>query len=118
MKFVIPVLLCSSLAASAADAGGIWTLVCTTENGFKRESKLDLKVEGDSLSGTVSSERGKAPIANGKISGDEIAFDLIRDARYDVITVHYKGRIEGGEMKLTIQYGKRDPVAVTGKKGS
>jgi hypothetical protein len=66
----------------------------------------------------VSSERGRAPIANGKISGDEIAFDLIRDARYDMITVHYKGRIEGGAMKLTMQYGKRDPVAVTGKKGS
>jgi hypothetical protein len=118
MRFVIPLLLCSSLAAGAADAGGVWTLDYTTGNGLKRQSKLDLKVEGDSLSGTVSSERGSAPIANGKISGDEIAFDLVRDARYDVITVHFKGRIEGGAMKLTMQYGKRDPLVVTGRKGS
>jgi len=110
--------LCCSLTASAADVGGIWKLAYTTENGLKRESMLDLKVEGNQLSGVLSSERGKAPISNGKLSGDEIAFDLVRDARYDVITVHYKGRIEGSSMKLTMQYGKRDPVPVTGKKGS
>ena len=47
MRFVIPLLLCSSLAAGAADAGGVWTLDYTTGNGLKRQSKLDLKVEGD-----------------------------------------------------------------------
>jgi hypothetical protein len=117
MKRVILVLLCASLATSAADPGGIWTLAYTTENGLKRESKLDLKVEGNSVSGVVSSDRGRAPIANGKISGGDIAFDLIRDARYDVIAVHYKGTIEGDTMKLTMQYGTRDPVTVIGKKG-
>ena len=118
MKHVIPILLCASLAASAADAGGVWKLVYTTENGLKRVSTLDVKMEGDRFTGMISSDRGRAPVANGKISGDEIAFDLIRDARYDVVTVHYKGRIEGDTMKLTMQYGKRDPVAVIGKKGS
>jgi hypothetical protein len=118
MKRISLVLLCASLTASAADPGGIWTLAYATENGLKRESKLDLKVDGGSVSGVVSSERGKAPIANGRINGADITFDLIRDARYDLITVHFKGRLEGDTMKLTMQYGARDPVAVIGKKGS
>ena len=118
MKRLVPILLCASMAASAADVGGIWKLAFTTANGLTRESKLDLKVEGDSLAGTVSSERGTARIEKGKISGDEIAFDLIRNSNNDEITVHFKGRIEGDTMKLTMQYGKRDPVAVIGKKGS
>jgi hypothetical protein len=118
MKLVIPILLCASLAASAADAGGVWKLAYTTENGLRRESKLDLKVEGGSLAGTLSSERGMARIESGKINGDEIGFDLIRKSNNDEITVHFKGRIEGDTMKLTMQYGKRDPVAVTGTRGS
>jgi hypothetical protein len=118
IRRVVPILFWASLAASAADANGIWKLAYTTENGLKRESKLDLKVEGDSVSGTVSSERGTARFSSGKITGDEIAFDLIRNSNYDEITVHFKGRIVGDTMKLTMQYGKRDPVSVTGKRGS
>ncbi len=118
MRRLILVLFCASLAAHAADPSGIWKLIYVTENGLKRESKLDLKVEGDSLSGTVSSERGTARFSSGKINGNEIAFDLIRNANYDEITVHFKGTMEGGAMKLTMQYGKREPVPVIAKKGS
>ena len=117
MKRVI-LILCCALTATAADVSGIWKLAYSSENGLKREAMLDLKVEGGQLTGVLSSERGKAPISKGTIRGDEITFDLVRDARYDVITVHYKGRIEGGAMKLTMQYGKREPVPVTGRKGS
>lgn len=118
MKRAFLLLLCAGLTASAAGVSGLWTLAYTTENGLKREATLDLKQEGDQVSGVLSSERGKAAISNGRLSGDEIAFDLVRDARYDVITIHFKGRIEGGAMKLTMQYGKRDPITIAAKKGS
>jgi hypothetical protein len=118
MKHVILILFWASIAASAADISGVWNLAYTTENGLRRESKLELKVDGDSLSGILSSERGRAPIEAGKISGDEMGFDLIRKSNNDEITVHFKGRIEGGAMKLTMQYGKRPPVAVVATKGT
>ncbi len=118
MRLTIILLFFFHVAANAADAVGAWTLGYTTPNGMKRESKLDLKVEGDTLTGSLSSDRGTAKIDSGKISGNEIAFDLIRKSNNDEITVHFKGRIEGNTMKLTMQYGTREPVAVTGKKGS
>ena len=117
MRCAIPMLLFAGLTAHAADAGGTWSLSYKTANGLTRKSKLDLKVEGDSVSGTLSSDRGTARVENGRITGVEIAFDLIRNSNYDEITVHYKGRIEGNTMKLTMQYGKRDPIAVIGKRG-
>ena len=118
MKLILLLLWCATLTASAADASGIWDLTYTTTNGLRRESKLDLKVEGDNLAGTLSSERGTGRIENGRISGNEITFDLIRKSNNDEITVHFKGRIEGSAMNLTMQYGKREPAAMTGRKGS
>jgi hypothetical protein len=118
MRLTIALLLFFNLAANAADAGGTWDLGYTTPIGMKRQSKLELKVEGDTLTGSLSSDRGTAKVDSGKVSGDEIAFDLIRKSNNDEITVHFKGRIEGNTMKLIMQYGTRDPVAVTGKKGS
>ena len=118
MKRFIPILLYASLAASAAEVSGVWNLAYTTENGLRRQSKLDLKVDGDNLSGTLSSERGRAQIEAGKVSGDKIGFDLIRNSNNDEITVHFKGRIQGGVMKLTMQYGKRPAIAVIATKGT
>ena len=111
-------LLSASLATFAADAAGTWKLSYTTENGLRREALLDLKVDGDSVTGTVSSSRGSAQIEDGKISGEEISFQLARKGNGDEIAVRYKGRIEDGTMKLKMQFGRREAVAVTGKRGS
>ena len=88
----------------------------STENGLPREATLNLKVEGDRLSGAWSSDRGLALIENGKVSGGDIRFDLIRKANYDEIPVHFKGRIEGETMKLTMQFGQRKPIEITARK--
>jgi hypothetical protein len=116
MKCVVSILLFTGLA-SAADPGGVWNLAYTTGNGHQRESKLDLKVEGDRLEGTLSSDRGTARIEAGKINGDEIAFDVVRKSNNDEITVHFKGKVEGSTMKLSMQYGQRAPVTIAGNKG-
>jgi len=116
MKCVVSILLFTGLA-SAADPGGVWNLAYATGNGHQRESKLDLKAEGDRLEGTLSSERGTARIESGKINGDEIAFDVVRKSNNDEITVHFKGKVEGGMMKLSMQYRQRAPVTIAGNKG-
>jgi hypothetical protein len=118
VKRVLFILLFARLVLSAADPSGVWQLAYTTENGHVRESKLDLKVEGDSLIGTLSSERGTAKLENGKISGNEIGFDVVRKSNNDEITVHFKGKVEGGTMKLTMQFGNRAAFTLLGKKGS
>ena len=106
----------ASIVACAADAAGTWRLAYSTENGLPREATLNLRVEGDRLGGTWSSDRGLALIENGKISGNDIQFDLVRKSNYDEIAVHFKGRIEGETMKLTMQFGRRKPIEITARK--
>jgi len=112
------ILFFASLAAFAADVAGAWKLSYTTENGLQREALLDLKVDGDRLTGTLSSSRGSAPVEDGKINGDEISFQLVRKGNGDEIAVRYKGRIEDGTMKLKMQFGRREAVEVTARRGS
>jgi len=73
-------------------------------------------MEGERLSWAWSSDRGLALIENAKISGDEMRFDLVRKSNYDEIAVQFKGRIEGGTMKLTMQFGRRKSVEITARK--
>jgi len=110
------VLLFTGLAAPAADVAGSWKLAYTTENGLVREATLDLKLEGGHLSGTLVGDRGKAQIEEGNVSGDDISFTLLRKGNNDEIKVTYQGKVEGGTMKLKMQYGHRTPVDVTAKR--
>jgi hypothetical protein len=110
------VLLFAGLAAPAADVAGSWKLAYTTENGLTREATLDLKLEGGHVSGTLVSDRGKAQIEEGNVSGDDISFTLLRRGNNDEIKVTYQGKVEGGTMKLKMQYGHRTPVDVTAKR--
>ena len=70
------------------------------------------------LSGTLASDRGKAQIETGKVSGDEISFSLLRRGNGDEITVNFSGKVEGATMKLKMQYGRRQPVDVEARRVS
>ena len=118
MRSLAVALLFATFASSAADITGLWKLTYTTENGLTREATLDLKLDGDRLSGTLASDRGKAPIETGKVSGDEISFSLLRKGNGDEITINFSGKVESGTMKLKMQYGQHQPVDVTGKRTS
>jgi hypothetical protein len=111
-------LLLATLASSAADIAGPWKLTYTTENGLTREATLDLKVEGDHLSGSLASDRGKALIETGKVNGDEVSFILLRKGNGDEIPVNFSGKVEGGTMKLKMQYGQHQPVDITARRAS
>jgi hypothetical protein len=118
MKLALAILLFDAIEAWGADPSGIWNLAYKTPSGLTRESKLELATHGDSLEGTLSSDRGTARIESGKISGNEISFDLVRNSNNDEITVHFKGTIDGGAMQLKMQYGSREAVEISGRKGS
>ena len=103
-------------AACAADIDGKWKLIYTTGNGLQREAILEVKAEDGKLGGKVSSDRGTAPIEAGAINLDEISFNLVRKGNGDEIKVEFRGKIEDGVLKLTMQFGKREPVVVLGRR--
>ncbi|MBI3696494.1 MAG: polysaccharide deacetylase family protein [Acidobacteria bacterium] len=107
-----------SVKAPAADAAGVWKASYTNPDGQTRETTLNLKVDGDKVSGTIASQRGSAAISDGQVSGDDISFTVVRRGNGDEIQVTYKGKVEGETMKLTMQIDGRDPIQMTAKRGS
>ncbi|MGC4005584.1 MAG: hypothetical protein QM811_21700 [Pirellulales bacterium] len=92
----------------AADAGGKWTW--TVQQGKKDAKKdveytADLKVEGDKVTGTVSSSAKKGtPVAieDGKIEGDKVSFKVSRANKEGTkIVSEYSGKVEGDTLKGT-----------------
>src|SRR5262245_34416162 len=96
MRFLQIGILGAGLVSSvyAADLTGRWVATTTTPDGEKRETIFALKAEGDQLTGYVSSaQQGDANISEGKISGDEISFVVLREFFDQMRKIPYTGRV-------------------------
>jgi hypothetical protein len=87
--------------AWAADVDGKWTAQVPGRGGQTRETTFTFKAEGEKLTGTVSGMQGDNPISDGKISGDEISFTVKLNFQGNEITLLYKGKVSGEEIKMT-----------------
>jgi hypothetical protein len=113
------VALCSAVGLAAApDVLGVWNLSYTTREGQKLASTVTLKMEGEQIAGTLSSPRGSVPIQDVKVDGDNISFAVVRVGFGDTIRVDYTGKFKGDSMKLKMKVGAREPIDVTGTRGS
>src|SRR5262245_50639180 len=98
----------------AADVNGKWTAqVPGGRDGQLQETTFTFKVEGDKLTGTVSGRQGDTPIADGKITGDEISFTVTRERQGATIKQLYKGKVSGDEIKFirSVEGGQGDRPA-------
>ena len=62
-------------SAFAADVTGKWVGSVETPNG-PIELTYDLKADGETLSGTVSSAMGSLPLNKGKIAGNVLTYEV------------------------------------------
>ena len=108
--------LCVSAAAARADVAGAWTMTYTTKEGVSLESTLTLKMEGDKLTGTVSSARGSVALNEVSVAGDQITFVILRVGFGDSVRIEYTGKVDGDTMKLKMKAGAREPLDVTVKR--
>jgi hypothetical protein len=103
-----------------ADIDGKWTAQVPGRDGQPQETTFTFKLEGDKLTGTVSGRRGDTPIADGKLSGDEISFTVTRERQGATIKQLYKGKVTGDEIKFTRSteggQGNQPPLEFTAKK--
>ena len=101
-----------------ADVGGKWTAQVPGRDGQPQETTFTFKVEGDKLTGTVSGRQGDTPIADGKISGDEISFTVTRERQGSTIKELYKGKVSGDEIKFarSVKGGQGPPIEFTAKR--
>ena len=105
-----------AVVASAADIDGKWKSEFNTPDGQTRTTTFTFKAEGDKLTGTVSGRQADTPITDGKISGDEISFVVVRNMGGEERKIQYKGKLAGDEIKLTMSFGDMPPREMVAKR--
>lgn len=103
MKWLWILMMVFAVTASAADVTGTWKGSIDGPNG-KIDVTMVLKADGDKVTGTYSSQMGEAPIADGKLDGDNISFSVTRNFNGDEFKLTYKGKVGATEMKLTVSF--------------
>ena len=107
-----------AVGAFAADVSGKWTAEMPGRDGQTFTSTFDLKADGNTLTGSVTGRMGESPISNGKVEGDNISFDVVREFNGNSFTIHYKGTVSGDNIKLKVE-GPRGPAReVTAKRAT
>lgn len=104
MKLRLLALSCLlAVSAFAADATGKWTAQMPgRDGGNPMNITFDLKADGSTLTGNVGGARGQTDISNGKVDGDKVSFDVVREWNGNSMTMHYTGVISGDTLKLTV----------------
>jgi hypothetical protein len=99
VRALVLIAVCLAVAW-AADVSGKWKAEYQSPDGQTRQSTFTFQVSGEKLTGTVGSARGDAQISEGRVSGDDISFTVIRNFGGDDIKFLYKGKVSGDEIKL------------------
>ena len=96
----------ATLTMMAADATGKWTADMPGRDGNTMTITMNLKADGDKLTGTVSGRRGDSDISNGKVDGDNVMFDVVREYNGNTMTTHYVGKLDGDTIHFTVNTGR------------
>ena len=101
-------LLALVAAVWAADVSGKWTAEVPGRQGTQTTT-FTFKAEGAKLTGTVSGRQGDTEISEGKVSGDDISFLVVREFNGNTIKMSYKGKVAGDEIKFTRSFDGAGP---------
>lgn len=96
--------------AQAADPTGTWTWTTPGRNGGPdRTSTLTLSVQDSKLTGKISApgrdgQAVETAISDGKVHGDTISFNLVRQYNGNSNTNKYAGTVAADEIAGTIEF--------------
>ncbi len=105
-----------TIAAFAASVDGKWSGEMTTPNG-SRPVSFTFTSDGATLNGSTTGRQGaEVKIANGKVDGDNVSFDVTREMQGNSMTMHYTGKVSGDELKLSVAREGGEPRELTLKR--
>ncbi len=96
--------------AQAADIAGTWSWTTPgRQGGEPRKTTLKLKVEGEKLTGALittnrQGEPQETAISEGKVKGNEISFQVVREFNNNRMVTKYSGKVEGDTIKGKIEF--------------
>jgi hypothetical protein len=112
-----------AFAASAADVTGKWIAQVPGRGGNTAETTFVFKVDGDKVTGTMDGGRGgPVDITDGKTSGNDLSFVVVRNFGGNEMKLMFKGTVSGSEIKFTRTMQGMDnappPIEFTAKKAN
>ena len=114
---VLSVCLLSSLTAFAqTDLTGFWVFRVPTGDGNFRETFLDLKQDGDKITGKVLAGTREIPIAEGTLKDGKLHFVTRTGSGDQVRQVTYDGTVQGDKIEMTSQFTGREPAKGTAER--
>lgn len=110
-RFIIPTLFATalifsgvvSIAANLYSVDGNWDGVFNTPGGA-RPFKVELKADGEKLSGTVKRSSGDVPLI-GTIKGNDITFAYTISYNGNDLTMSFTGKVDSDKMSGTVSFG-------------
>jgi hypothetical protein len=102
-------LLTIGTAVQAADATGTWSWTRPGRNGGPdQKMTLKLKVDGEKLTGTLSSPgrdgaATETAIAEGKVKGEDVSFTVTREFNGNKMVSKYSGKVGADTIKGKIE---------------
>jgi hypothetical protein len=100
----VSMVLAVAALALAADINGKWKGELDAPDGQKVTNTFTFKVDGEKVTGTVHSSRSgtEAPIEDGTLKGDALAFTLTRTIEGNQMKLRYTGKVKGDEIAMTV----------------
>jgi len=111
MRRLLIVLVLSALALCAADISGTWTAAVKLDAGSGTATFV-FKQAGDTLTGTYSGVLGSAEV-KGTVKGNQVEWSF---ENADAGKISYKGTLDGGTIKGTVEYGQLGAGSFTAEK--
>jgi hypothetical protein len=103
--------------AFGADIDGKWIAEIPGMDGAPMKINYTFKANGATLTGSTASPDGKEiQIKDGKIDGNKISFVLAMDMGGQEMKITCKGEVAGPELKMSMDMGMGEPMAMTFKK--
>jgi hypothetical protein len=95
-------LVCYAATVLAADATGTWKWTVKGRDGQEVEITMDLKQEGDKLTGKITLPFGggfEVDVKDGTVKNDEVNFKTEIERDGNTFTTKYTGKVEGDTIK-------------------
>ena len=91
----------------AANPTGVWKWTPANPDGRRVELTFNLKLQGQTLTGTVTRSTGTTTITNGVVKGDEVSFQTVREGQTGKSTTTYTGKLSGATIKGSVEIDAR-----------
>jgi hypothetical protein len=88
---------------TAMAVDGKWEITINSPMGAQKAS-LDLKADGNALSGTQTAMQGTQPLANGKIDGNALSWSASITSPMPM-TLEFTGTVEGDKLSGSVKAG-------------